>query len=110
MYSHPNLNFFIEFLAGILRNVFFDDRKPKYMNYGAIGHIIGHEITHGFDDEGRQFDKDGNLVNWWQQKTKEAFDAKAQCIIDQYGNITVPEVNLNVSNACLKHIFYCAIF
>ena len=80
------------------------------MNYGAIGHIIGHEITHGFDDEGRQFDKDGNLVNWWQQKTKEAFDAKAQCIIDQYGNITVPEVNLNVSNASLKHIFYCAIF
>ncbi|KAJ3654443.1 hypothetical protein Zmor_013632 [Zophobas morio] len=87
----------IEFLAGILRNVFFDDRKPKYMNYGAIGHIIGHEITHGFDDEGRQFDKDGNLVNWWQQKTKEAFDAKAQCIIDQYGNITVPEVNLNLN-------------
>lgn len=67
------------------------------MNYGAIGFVIGHEITHGFDDQGRQFDKDGNLVDWWAPDTQTAFVKKAQCIIDQYGNYTVPEVGLNVS-------------
>lgn len=71
------------------------------MNYGAIGFVIGHEITHGFDDQGRQFDKNGNLVDWWQEKTKKAFVEKAQCIIDQYGNYTVPELKLNVSTLLL---------
>lgn len=69
------------------------------MNYGAIGFVIGHEITHGFDDQGRQFDKEGNLVDWWQDETKKAFMEKAQCIIDQYGNYTVPELKLNVSTS-----------
>ncbi|RZC36911.1 endothelin-converting enzyme 1-like, partial [Asbolus verrucosus] len=87
----------IDFPAGILQDVFFDNDRPQYMNYGGIGYVIGHEITHGFDDRGRQFDKNGNLVNWWQPKTKEAFDSKAQCIINQYGNITVPEINLNLN-------------
>ena len=67
------------------------------MNYGSIGFVIGHEITHGFDDIGRQFDKDGNLIDWWQQKTKEKFLSKAQCVIQQYGNYTVEEVGLKVS-------------
>lgn len=66
------------------------------MNYGAIGFVIGHEITHGFDDQGRQFNKDGNLVDWWASDTKAAFIKKAQCIINQYGNYTVTELNLNV--------------
>lgn len=61
--------------------------------------MIGHEITHGFDDQGRQFDKEGNLVDWWQDETKKAFMEKAQCIIDQYGNYTVPELKLNVSTS-----------
>ncbi|EFA03192.1 neprilysin-2 [Tribolium castaneum] len=87
----------IEFPASILQGVFFDNNRPQYMNYGAIGYIIGHEITHGFDDSGRQYDKDGNLVDWWQPKTQSAFEAKAQCIIDQYSNITVPEINLNLN-------------
>lgn len=87
----------IEFVAAILQNVFFDIIRPKYLNYGAIGHFIGHEMTHGFDDEGRQYDKNGNVVEWWEAKTKEAFDKKTQCIIDQYGNITVPEINITVS-------------
>lgn len=87
----------IEFPAGILQGVFFDSDRPRYMNYGAIGFVIGHEITHGFDDQGRQFDKDGNLVDWWQEDTKKAFIKKAQCIINQYGNYSVPEVGLNVS-------------
>ncbi|GLV37814.1 Neprilysin 2 [Carabus blaptoides fortunei] len=87
----------IQFPAGILQGTFFSSDRPRYMNYGAIGFVIGHEITHGFDDQGRQFDKDGNLVDWWAAPTKEAFLKKAQCIIDQYGNYTVPEINLNLN-------------
>ncbi|XP_074031085.1 M13 family metallopeptidase neprilysin 2 isoform X2 [Leptinotarsa decemlineata] len=87
----------IQFPAGILQGVFFSDDRPRYMNYGAIGFVIGHEITHGFDDQGRQFDKNGNLVNWWQESTKKAFVEKAQCIIDQYGNYSVPELKLNLN-------------
>ncbi|XP_066143642.1 neprilysin-2 isoform X1 [Euwallacea fornicatus] len=87
----------IQFPAGILQGVFFNADRPRYMNYGAIGFVIGHEITHGFDDQGRQFDKNGNLVDWWQEETKKAFVEKAQCIIDQYGNYTVPELNLNLN-------------
>lgn len=87
----------IQFPAGILQGVFFNADRPKYMNYGAIGFVIGHEITHGFDDQGRQFDKEGNLVDWWQDETKKAFMEKAQCIIDQYGNYTVPELKLNLN-------------
>lgn len=66
------------------------------MNYGAIGFVIGHEITHGFDDQGRQFDRNGNLVDWWAPSTKEAFLKKAECIINQYGNYSVPEIGLSV--------------
>lgn len=98
---HINL-IFVEFPAGILQGIFFNDDRPTYMNYGGIGYVIGHEITHGFDDEGRQFDKDGNLHDWWAPETESAFIKKAQCIIEQYGNYTVPEVNLTVSN--LFHI------
>lgn len=76
------------------------------MNYGAIGFVIGHEITHGFDDQGRQFDKDGNLVDWWAAPTKEAFLKKAQCIIDQYSNYTVPEIKLNVSIFLEQHLYF----
>ena len=60
----------ISFPAGILQGGFFNKGRPSYMNYGAIGWVIGHEITHGFDDQGRQFDKDGNLVDWWRPETK----------------------------------------
>ena len=67
------------------------------MNYGAIGFVIGHEITHGFDDQGRQFDSDGNLVDWWEEDTKVAYLEKAQCIIDQYGNYTEPNVGLKLN-------------
>lgn len=66
------------------------------MNYGAIGFVIGHEITHGFDDQGRQFNKEGNLVDWWEPETKEHYLKRAECIIYQYGNYTVKDVGMNV--------------
>ena len=67
------------------------------MNYGAIGYVIGHEITHGFDDQGRQFDPEGNLVDWWQNDTRTAYLEKAQCIIDQYGGYKESTTGLNAS-------------
>ncbi|KAK9722856.1 Peptidase family M13 [Popillia japonica] len=91
-----SIQFPAEFPAGILQGVFFNNDRPNYMNYGGIGFVIGHEITHGFDDQGRQFDKEGNLVDWWAPETQNAFIKKAQCIIDQYGNYSVPEVGLNL--------------
>ena len=66
-YSPPENS--IQFPAGILQGVFFSSKRPSYLNYGAIGGVIGHEITHGFDDQGRKFDKEGNLINWWDLKT-----------------------------------------
>lgn len=84
--------------AGILQGLFFNKDRPNYMNYGAIGSVIGHEITHGFDDTGRLFDKEGNLKEWWQMATRKAFLEKASCLINQYANFTVEEVNLKVSN------------
>lgn len=73
--------------AAILQLVFFNESRPEYLNYGAIGAVIGHEIGHGFDDEGSQYDADGNLNNWWSNKTKEGFNEKAKCFIDQYSSI-----------------------
>ncbi len=58
---------------------------------------IGHEITHAFDDVGRQFDKDGNRIPWWTQKTIDQFNDRKQCIINQYSNYTVPQINMHVS-------------
>jgi len=87
----------IQFPAGILEGVFFQKDRPLYMNYGGIGFVVGHEITHGFDDEGSQYDGHGNLVGWWEPQTKSRYLEKAQCIIDQYGNYTV-EVEGEVLN------------
>ena len=72
--------------------------------------VIGHEITHGFDDDGRQFDKDGNRISWWTNETIEAFNKRKQCIIEQYSNYTVTQVNLKVFYSIyslfeIKHYF-----
>ncbi|RWS14267.1 membrane metallo-endopeptidase-like 1 isoform X3 [Dinothrombium tinctorium] len=75
--------------AGILQNPFFGADCPMYINYGAIGSVIGHEITHGFDDVGRQFDKDGNNIIWWNNATDTRFREKTRCIIDQYSQYEV---------------------
>ncbi|XP_067648018.1 neprilysin-2 isoform X5 [Eurosta solidaginis] len=87
----------IQFPAGILQGHFFNAARPKYMNYGAIGFVIGHEITHGFDDQGRRFDLQGNLVDWWAENTQKAYLEKAACIIDQYGNYTDEQTGLHLN-------------
>ena len=91
-WNRVTIFFAAEFPAGILQGAFFGKERPAYLNYAAIGWVIGHEITHGFDDQGRQFGPDGNLVEWWAPSTKQAYLERAQCIINQYGNYTVPEV------------------
>uniref|UniRef100_A0A0R3PFX8 Neprilysin n=1 Tax=Angiostrongylus costaricensis TaxID=334426 RepID=A0A0R3PFX8_ANGCS len=67
------------------------------LSYAGIGTLIGHEITHGFDDEGRQFDAVGNLRDWWDGKAKASFERRAQCIVDQYSKIKVPEVSVHLN-------------
>eukprot|EP00058_Branchiostoma_floridae_P003649 XP_002589137.1 hypothetical protein BRAFLDRAFT_278852 [Branchiostoma floridae] len=74
----------ISFPAGILQGPFYDGTYPRYLNYGGIGAVIGHEITHGFDDSGRQFDKEGNLNEWWDPTVADKFKEAAQCVMDQY--------------------------
>jgi len=79
----------IQFPAGILDGLFFQADRPSYMNYGAIGMVVGHEVTHGFDDTGSQRDGEGNLNDWWTPLSKKNYLEKTQCVIDQYGNFTV---------------------
>ncbi|ETV87042.1 hypothetical protein H257_02052 [Aphanomyces astaci] len=84
----------IAFPVGVLQKPFFDGQFDAAQNFGAIGMVIGHEITHGFDHLGRNNDGDGNVNPWWSNTTSTAFKTKAQCIIDQYSNIVVKsEVN-----------------
>ncbi len=75
----------IVFPAGILAPPFFDVTLDDAVNYGAIGVVIGHEITHGYDDQGRKFDANGNLNDWWSAADAAEFDARAQKVVDQYG-------------------------
>ncbi len=87
-YYNPTTNE-ICFPAGILQYPFFDMNADDAFNYGAIGVVIGHEMTHGFDDQGRQFDKDGNFTDWWTKKDAEDFKARAQVMADFFSNIDV---------------------
>lgn len=79
----------IAFAAGILQYPFFDASADDAINYGGIGMVIGHEMTHGFDDHGAQYDKDGNLSNWWGIEDHVKFKAKAQQVIDLYNTFTI---------------------
>ena len=87
-YYNPTTNE-ICFPAGILQYPFFDMNADDAFNYGAIGVVIGHEMTHGFDDQGRQYDKDGNLKDWWAEEDAQKFKDRAQVIIDFYDSIEV---------------------
>ncbi|KAI8379641.1 uncharacterized protein BYT42DRAFT_496200 [Radiomyces spectabilis] len=87
-YYNPVFNEIV-FPAGILQNPFFGNEYPDYLNYGGIGVVVGHELTHGFDNSGRHYDAEGRLVQWWTNETSKSFDEKAQCFVDQYSNFTV---------------------
>jgi putative endopeptidase len=94
-YYDPQLND-INFAAGILQPPLFDPKMDDAPNYGNTGATIGHELTHGFDDEGRKFDSRGNLKDWWKPEDEKAFTARAQCIVDQYAGYTiVDEMKVN---------------
>jgi putative endopeptidase len=87
-YYNPSSNEIV-FPAGILQPPFFDVNADDAYNYGAIGAVIGHEMTHGFDDQGRQFDAEGNLKNWWTSNDSTKFVAKATLLVEEYNNCTV---------------------
>ncbi|KAJ9583600.1 hypothetical protein L9F63_022044, partial [Diploptera punctata] len=86
----------IMFPAGILQPPFYHRCYPRCLNYGGIGVVIGHEITHGFDDKGRLFDKNGNLHCWWHDEAIEGFNYHAQCLIEQYNQYIMEEVSMQV--------------
>ena len=81
----------IVFPAGILQSPFFDPEADDAINYGAIGAVIGHEITHGFDDQGSKFDAEGNLKNWWTDDDRKKFEEKTQCVVDQFNSYQVAD-------------------
>ncbi len=86
----------IVFPAGILQSPFFQANASLAANYGAIGMVIGHELTHGFDDQGRQFDAQGNLKDWWTPTVGQVFNQKTQCLVDQYSTYPVADgVHIN---------------
>jgi len=100
--STPTVNAFydagmndINFPAGVLQPAFFDATQPDALNYGHIGLFMGHEITHGFDDTGRQFDGHGNLQDWWTKEDGDKFNQKAQCLVDEYAQFSVGDTRLN---------------
>jgi putative endopeptidase len=86
----------VNFPAGYFQPPFFSDKEDDAANYGDMGSTVGHELTHGFDDQGRQFDKDGNLRDWWTKEDEDKFNARADCEVKQYDAIeAVPGVHLN---------------
>jgi putative endopeptidase len=96
-YYNPTFNEIV-FPAGILQFPFFDQNADDAVNYGAIGMVIGHEMTHGFDDQGRQYDKDGNLKDWWNPADAAKFKDKVKVLIAQYNSFTVLN-NLHVNGS-----------
>jgi len=96
-YYNPTTNE-ICFPAGILQYPFFDPTADDAFNYGAIGVVIGHEMTHGFDDQGRQFDKNGNLTDWWAAGDADKFKERVQVLVDHFNGLEVqPGINANGS-------------
>jgi endothelin-converting enzyme/putative endopeptidase len=86
----------INFPAGILQPPFFDDTRDDAVNYGAVGAVIGHELTHGFDDEGRQFDGKGNLEEWWTPADGKQFTERADCVVQEYnGFVGVDDLHVD---------------
>jgi putative endopeptidase len=93
-YYNPSMND-INFPAGVLQSPFFDPASNPALNYGHIGLFMGHEITHGFDDQGRQFDGHGNLHDWWTKEDADKFTQKAECLVNEYSQFSVGDTKLN---------------
>jgi len=94
-YYNPQMND-INFPAGVLQPPLFDPKLDDAPNYGNTGSTIGHELTHAFDDEGRQYDANGNLKDWWTADDAKAFEERVQCIRDQYAQYTiVDDIKIN---------------
>ena len=94
-YYSPSMNEMV-FPAGIMQAPFFKTDAPVVTNHGGLGMVMGHELTHGFDDEGRQFDGDGNLHEWWSPEVSKAFEERAACVADKYEQyVAVDDVHLN---------------
>ena len=94
-YYNPSLNEIV-FPAGILQPPFFDKQMDDAINFGGIGIVIGHELTHGFDDQGRKYDPQGNLRDWWTAEDGVEFDKRASCVAKEYGNfVAVDDLKLN---------------
>jgi len=94
-YYNPQMND-INFPAGVLQPPLYDPKLDDAPNYGNTGSTIGHELTHGFDDEGSQFDAKGNLKDWWKKEDREKFDERTKCVSDQYSKyVVVEDVHIN---------------
>ena len=94
-YYNPSMND-INFPAGILQSPFYDPNATDAENYGHVGAVVGHELTHGFDDQGRQFDGNGNLADWWTPEDGKQFDQKTGCEVKEYGDFTaIDDLKIN---------------
>lgn len=94
--SYSSTNNDITFPAGILQPPFFNFKADDAINYGGIGAVIGHEVSHGFDDSGSKFGADGNLKSWWTPEDRAKFEERAQCVVDQFNSYEVqPGLNIN---------------
>src|SRR3546814_8291793 len=104
-YYNPQMND-INFPAGVLQPPLYDAKMDAAPNYGNTGGTIGHELTHAFDDEGRQFDANGNLKDWWTPADAKAFEKRASCVVDQRSEEHTSELQslMRISSAdfCLK--------
>lgn len=116
-YYNPSMNEIV-FPAGILQPPFFNKDADDAINYGGIGVVIGHEMTHGFDDQGRNFDKNGNLTDWWTKEDSEKFNALTKILVDQYdrfiaidsihldGKLTLGENIADYGGLTMSHLAY----
>ncbi|MDQ1694407.1 MAG: putative endopeptidase, partial [Acidobacteriaceae bacterium] len=92
---NPSMNT-INFPAGILQPAFYDKQASDAINYGHIGAVVGHELTHGFDDEGRKFDAQGNLKEWWTAEDAKRFEQRTDCLVNEYnGFVVVDDLHVN---------------
>jgi endothelin-converting enzyme len=88
-YYNPSGNEIV-FPAGIMQLPVFGEGLPEYVSYGAFGAVAGHELTHGFDNNGAHYDENGKYADWWDNTTTVNFDKKTECFVDQYAKFTVP--------------------